>query len=914
MLKVISLSLRSQTTEIFDSFEAQHQSWLVSDLRTKFELQQKILQRDGQFRDESVYRASELWKLLLKRLDPSVRVVSDSFARSLLRGILDENEAALSVNAAAEDTVFSYIDQLAPVIFHPEGTARIEEWFQDNPEAANRWRMWFLRATFCAQKLLNEHHILTADWVTAYLQGVEDFSKVWDLPLVVDLGGEITKVEAELFEQMSKSIDVTVIEPYPDWRKEFTYLLKPYEDLKSRASQNEKPLAHVQAKTKEQTLRFSGMLAEVKNTIGQVRAWIEEGIRPEEIAIIAPDIETYWPVLQPFLTEEGIPAQKDITHKIQAIPSVIRWVSYLRTLSGRLSSSDLEIALYQQSQAEPVRHEQFKALFQSLYDVEDFSRHEAVQKLFSGQIDIRGILKRDEFVAKAISYWRSEDVEAVQIVLRELLQNAISSTTMRWSDWLLYLETILSAKEFTLQKGKSHGVLVTKLMSAGSDQIKYRIFLGLSEEAFKGKNKTLISGEDLFQLGSSTGFFLDNPEQSDLEFELLMLADAQSHTDIYSFGGSDFLGKLLSPSKFWMRKSGEHSEEIHLPLETRWDQLQHSDGKSWRAPVAFNREALTRRIDQDLGLIEYDQVKVNWSPRISASSLEAYLDCPFKFSAQRFFKLEDPTVIDLDLDRRTSGRLAHGLFEILLADENILPNGSLKKWSDQELQDVIEKVREKENIILADERLWMVLKSKYLSLAKRFIDFEGELRKELPRLKTLAREKKFQFFMDPQTGSYSLTEQPGYFRISGTIDRIDTDNLGNIAILDYKSSAGQAIAHSSWLKNNKIQLLLYAWAVEKNLIQDVQGEVVALLYYVFKKFELKGFRVEEKVGSVVRGGKTVDKKGTEETKMEYLEQFETLLGEKLRDIQVGLIPAKPEDVKICDICKWRRQCRAPHLN
>lgn len=913
MLKVISLSLRSQTSEIFKSFDAQNQSWLVSDLRTKFELQQKILQRDGQFRDESVYRASELWKLLLKRIDPSVRIVSDSFARSLLRGILDEHEETLSVNAAAEDTIFSYIDQLAPIIFHPQGTQRLDEWFSENPESESRWKVWYLRAKFCASKLLQDHGVLTADWVTAYLQEFQDFSKVWNFPLIVDLGGEITKVEAELLIQISKSVDVTILEPAPQWRNEFRYLLTPYEDLKTHSQKIEKIEMAPVPKVLEQGLRFSGMLAEVKNAVGQVRQWLEQGASATEIAIVAPDIETYWPVLQPFLEEEGIPSQKDITHKIQALPSVIRWVSFLRTLSGRLSSSDLEIAFYQQQKSDPLRHEQFKALFQSLYDVQDLSRHEAVQKLFSGQIDIRGHLKRDEFVAKAISYWKSEELDSVQVVLRELLQNAISSTSMRWSDWLLYLETILSAKEFVLQKGKSEGILVTKLMSAASEKIKYRIFLGLSEESFRSKNKTQLDGDDLFKLGSETGFYLDNPDQSDLEFELQLLADSESHTDLYCFGASDFLGKLLSPAKFWMKKSA-NQEEAQLPLETRWDQMQYSDSAAWRAPVAYNREVLLHRIEQDLGLLEFDKIQIEWKPRISASALETYLDCPFKFAAQRFFNLEDPAVIDLDLDRRTSGRLAHGLFETLLSDENLLATGQLKNWSDQELLAVLESVREKEKLVLADERLWLSLKGKYLSLAKRFINFESELRKDLPRLKTLAREKKFHFYLNPKDRTSTVEKDETFYRISGSIDRIDSDGQGHISVIDYKSSSGQAFSHGSWIKNNKIQLLLYAWALEKGLVENVKGEVVALLYYVFKKFELKGFKLEEQVGTVFRAGKKVDKDGNIEVKQEYITEFENLLFDKLAEIQEGLIPARPADLKICDNCKWRVQCRAPHLN
>ena len=77
MLQIIPIENRSQVNELFANYNPREQSWLVSDLRTKFELQQKILARDGQYIDESVLRASDLWKMLLKRLEPRLRLVSD---------------------------------------------------------------------------------------------------------------------------------------------------------------------------------------------------------------------------------------------------------------------------------------------------------------------------------------------------------------------------------------------------------------------------------------------------------------------------------------------------------------------------------------------------------------------------------------------------------------------------------------------------------------------------------------------------------------------------------------------------------------------------------------------------------------------------------------------------------------------
>lgn len=907
MLKVISIESRSQISEIFANYNPKEQSWLVSDLRTKFELQQKILSRDGQYVDESVLRASDLWKMLLKRLAPQLRLVSDPFARSLLRTIMDEHADVLGVNSSAEDTVFSYIDQMAAVIFHPEGTQRLTEWFESHPEAMNRWKEWYLRARFCAIKLLEEHRVITADWITAYLQNFNELERVWNIPLIVDLSGEITRVEAELLHVLSRSVDVVILEPNPEWRKDFHFLLKPYEDLRAQSAKTEKLPKPVEVAKKIEVLRFSGMLAEIKNSVGVVRRWLDQGIAADNIAIIAPDIETYWPVLQAYLVEEGIPVQKDITHKAQSLPSVTRWLALLRSKSGRLSSSDLEISFFEKEEAQQLRYEEFRALFKSLYVNEDLARNDIVHKVFFEQMDLTGFLKRDEFVAKALISWNADETDIVQVILRELLQNAISSTSLSWKEWLSYLESIVAAKEYTLEKGEPRGVMVTKLMSAHSEKARRRIFVGLTDESLKGRNKTQLSGQDYFELAKDIGFYLDNPDQSDLEFELRLLAQADSDEDLYCFGATDLSGSLCSPATFWMSLQGEH-EKLTVPLETRWDELQHSQQRGERPLLTGRKQQVEDRIEQDLGKVPYAPIQGAELPRISASAIESFLECPFIFAAQRYFKLKDLPDIDLDVDHRTRGQLAHAIFEQLTVEPMRFD------WTGPELEELLEKVRIEKKLIFADERLWTPLKKRHVQLGLRFLDFEKRWREEFKKTRTVGREKRFEFYLDPKTEEIHRDAQDNCFRISGQIDRVDADGDGHLVVVDYKSSAGGISAHASWLKNHELQLLFYMWVLEKGLMEDVQGEVIGLFYYVFRNFERKGFKVEDLAGTLYPASKRKDKNATYEAKERYLTEFSQILMTTLDRIKNGECDAKPADYKTCTTCEWRRQCRAPHLN
>lgn len=907
MLQIAPFKNRKQLALFFEKFNPREQTWLVSDLRTKFDIQQKILKREGQYVDESVLRASDLWKILLKRADPSLRLVSESFARSLLRSVVDENKDLLQINSTATDTLFSYINQLAPIIFHPDGRAQLDQWFSSHLEASNRWRDWFHRAFICSQLLIKQHKVITGSWITAHLQQFNNLEQFWNIPLIVDLGGEFTRVEAELIRTLSRTVDVLILEPSPQWRKDFHFLLQPYEDLRHQGATIDLGSMPFNRDRKIEVLRFSGMLAEVKNSVGQVRKWLEQGISPECISIIAPDIEVYWPVLETFLSHEGIPVNKDINHKMQSLPAVTRWLAGLRSRSGRLSSSDLEISFYEDEESQKMRYEEFRSLFKSLYVNEDLARNEIVHKAFYNQIDYKGVLLRDEFIVQALKYWKSRDTEVVQVILREVLQNAASSNKMKWTEWLTYLETVTSAKEYNIGKGVSEGIAVTKLMSAYSEKTQYRIFIGLTDESIRTPNKTQLSGQDYFELGKDLGFYLDNPDQSDLDFELRILAEQDSQHDVFSFGATNLNGDLCAPSKFWMSLSGDH-ENLYLPIETRWDEIQHSDLFSLRPWIKDYHQELSKRIDQDLGKVPLENLTLQKLPSVSASALETFLECPFIFAAQRSFKLKDFPEIDLDVDHRTRGQLAHALFEKLTIEPMRFD------WGEQELSQILEDIRLEKKMIFADERLWLPLKKRHQQLARRFLEVEKKWREEYRLTKTLAREKRFEFYLDPQTGVVSPEPIVDAFRISGQIDRIDGDGQGHLVILDYKSSSYGMVTHGSWLEKRDLQLLFYMWIIEKGLVEEVNGKVIGLFYYIFKDFEKKGFRINELAGTLYPPASTRDKNTGWDDKEKYLSDLIQTVMATLMRIKNGECSPQPATEDQCKKCEWRRLCRAPHLN
>jgi hypothetical protein len=123
MLRLADLSSPAQKKQFLQDFDPNSMSWLVSDLRTKFEIQKFFLDKQGFFEDLSVFRASELWRYLLRRVRPELRLISSDFLKTSLKESLKNEKLELSQNADA--VVAEFIDSFITVHSHPLGAERM---------------------------------------------------------------------------------------------------------------------------------------------------------------------------------------------------------------------------------------------------------------------------------------------------------------------------------------------------------------------------------------------------------------------------------------------------------------------------------------------------------------------------------------------------------------------------------------------------------------------------------------------------------------------------------------------------------------------------------------------------------------------------------------------------------------------
>lgn len=900
--------------------ETDSQTWIVSDLKSKNEIQKLLIEKQGFFLETSILRASDFWKIALRRLAPHIQVVSKDFINIVVDNFVEKFGNDLSIKSSESSTLAAYLNELAPILLHPESDTILSEWFSKQ-EKIKKWQRWHLLSRACMTYIVSEHKIIDNQWIASYLQAVDIGQFEWPSSLVIDLGTEMSSVEMGLFRSLSKKVDVKIIWPEPKWADRYSFLLKTYHDNKGYGVLKKDLSPTTETQQNNQFIRLSTQLAEVKFAVSQVREWIDAGISLSEIALISSQIEKYWPVLKYFLDEEGISYQKDHVVRLNSLGFVQNFLAYCTNLTADVSWDSLETSLYSKGTNLDFNFDSFKSLFYQIYDDSDLMRDQKIKNLFYKKIDTTKKISRPEFLALIVQFWietiklhawseAEQQMNLFETIFKDFLARS-SDVQAYFSKWLQFLKSCINSKEIKLQVSQPAGIQILPSMSSHLSESQFQIWLGLDEKSLLTPKKNLISTNDVFELKTQFDFAMDYPEESFYDFNTRWLLDKQAQQKIYLCANSSFDAEPLTPSLFFLEKNAKH--DISVSGYTRHDEIQN-----YLQTINFD-EALLARIDNyDLTGIslsglkkdfsaDVNQVAVGAFESLSPSELEEYWKCPFKLLAQKVFRLRDLPQVAVDLDPRQKGSLLHHLFEHLvkyLQDPTLVETNA-----NQSMSAFLEEKRIELKIYPYDDLLWTIQKNKLIQIGTQFVEFE----KKRIKVANKSTEQAFELVYDFDRKDFLTTAEVSehFIKFKGRIDRVDESSDGLI-VYDYKSSTSDLKNFTDWITNGEFQLLIYLIACEVALYAP--KPVIASVYYDYRKFDYgKGFMQAEFHDRILQPLRKKKSLAAAEQKIELRNEFSALLDGIMKKLEHFDFSAKPEDQKLCATCNWSQICRAPHL-
>ena len=211
--------------------------------------------------------------------------------------------------------------------------------------------------------------------------------------------------------------------------------------------------------------------------------------------------------------------------------------------------------------------------------------------------------------------------------------------------------------------------------------------------------------------------------------------------------------------------------------------------------------------------------------QLSSSRLSSYINCPFKYAAEKLFFCREKTFVGRELSALAKGLIAHKLFEDVLTKHPDL------SCSEEDMENIIEE-RKPEDKEFIHSKQWLVVKENLKSLLRSFLEREQADRRQFPDLRPKAFERKISAYWDQKKGELSFE---GDYLFQARIDRIDQhEATHSYVIRDYKASKTGLNHITRWIKREgeEFQLTFYAQALQKGVGGKSSGRT-GLLFVFF---------------------------------------------------------------------------------
>lgn len=643
-MEIFRYAQQEQKKTLLESFSPKKQTWVVSDLTSKFEIQKKFLLNFEILEEDCVLRASELWQKMFIQQELETRLISLDLMKNIIFDWLDQKNLDWVKSSQSTNIFLDYFHQLLPLLNNDLNFNLLKDWFRENPESYLRWGHW-MELSFDFWLYIQDKKVILSQWIPAYLLKVEPL--IWSREIIFDVGVDLTAVESDLLSKMSlEGQKIKVLKPGIDlavgsWIDKYQQQLWPYDILSEESFSfdqlKEKGTLQVKPEKLEkiELHHFSTTVSEIKFLCAKIRALLDQGVSIEQVAIVHSNIEMVWPVLRYYLEVEGLPFDKSVLARSQSLPSVHVWLSKLRLSLKKMEFSDLENCLYTQDHSPGVPLDRFYQLFQQIYDYNDLKRENEIYQFVKKEVEIQrsaqDIISRDEFVIVALRYWENlEEIEIFHKIWSTYFVETPVWLKLKLSSWVHYIENMVSHIEIPINE-ENHlvrGIFIGNLNAIQWLEKSYWFCLGAEECSLRKSDQTGLSFSEVMKLSMDLGLHLTFPDQLQNEFHLRSLLEKKYEQLHLSYSSSDLLGEVQAPSRLFLRlsldKMGQVVPAAAAPL-TRWDEIQRASLEQIGSIRGFDSSDLFEQVlQQDLGIRKYDKCLSSNRVRLSASLVETY--------------------------------------------------------------------------------------------------------------------------------------------------------------------------------------------------------------------------------------------------------------------------------------------------
>ena len=492
--------------------------------------------------------------------------------------------------------------------------------------------------------------------------------------------------------------------------------------------------------------------------------------------------------------------------------------------------------------------------------------------------------------------------------LKAILKKMTLNETLAFSSWLKYFEREVFSKEVEISAEQSEGVSCLSFNAFYSVKSSYVFILGLTEEALKANSLLFLNEtEDLLQdLGFPVAINFSRQRERSLLWFLQSSHYKELYLSCYSYDlNGDFhtmsLLYMLSDKLFYA-KNTDISEVLVWDLRRKQKKLEKILSDKPKDQLQALSFAFKNKAQSFFPLKKM---------HLSANSIKTYTDCPFKYAGEKIFFVSREQSIEREASPLLKGKLVHSLFEKALTEHPQLD------ITEEQINQLIDKLPINAEKLIHKKQLTLI--KEYLKrILQEFLIKEKEQRKKFPQLKPVALEAEVRGFWDQKVGSLS---KEGDYVFKGYLDRVDQDqNTKKYVLRDYKASSTGLTNISSWLKNEELQLIFYAQALEKGLVEKSSeqkkivkklpaGELSAVFFSIYgDQFKTKGF--EEKASSV--SGLMGEGRAHQKEKAllaETIKSNNRFTQKKVKQMEEGKFLPNPKDFKECKKCPYQNWCR-----